>query len=138
MNTAVVDTSVVIKWFFPNEVGSKKAVILKNELLEKKIRLCTLDLLLYEFTSVFKNYSTVKIEEKDFTIAIETLQKLGIASYSLGFSELSNLFNLSRKLQISIYDCSYIHLAKKLRAPLYTADKKLHSAASKIITSHFT
>ena len=135
MKTSVVDTSVVIKWFF-EEKGSKEAQKLKEDHLNGKLKLCTLDLLLYEFASAFKNYKSKKIEEKDFRIAITTLQSLALSSYSLGFHELSYLFNLSRKLNISIYDCSYILLSKKLHCPLYTADQKLHSAAKKVVTSY--
>lgn len=132
MKSAVVDTSVVIKWFL-DESGSKKAINIKDDHLKGKIRLCTLDLLLYEFTSAFKNYSPVRNEEKEFNLAIAILQSLGIASYSIGFSELSSLFSLSRKLNLSIYDSSYILLAQKLSAPLYTADKKLFLGAKKIV-----
>lgn len=136
MKNAVVDTSVVIKWFLDEE-GNKKAQVLKEDHLKKNIRLCTLDLLLYEFTSAFKNYSRVKIEEKEFVLALSSLEQLNLSSYSLGLSELSKLFSLSRKLNLSIYDCSYILLAKKLRSSLYTSDKKLYLASKNIISSYF-
>ena len=84
MKTSVVDTSVVIKWFF-EEKGSKEAQKLKEDHLNGKLKLCPLDLLLYEFASAFKNYKSKKIEEKDFRIAITTLQSLALSSYSLGF-----------------------------------------------------
>lgn len=132
----VFDTSVAIKWFFP-ENGSEKAVGLKNDHLKRKISLCTRDLFLYELTSAFKNYSGIKIEEKDFLLSILAVKSLKLAVFPLTFKETGELFLISRKLDISIYDCSYILLAKRLQAPLYTADKKLYQKAHGFIASFF-
>lgn len=124
MKNIVFDTSVAIKWFFPED-GKDKALSLKADHLQDKISLCTRDLFLYEFTSVFRNYQPVKIEEKDFSLAALILRSLKIKIYPLEYEELKELFTLSRKLAITIYDGSYLLLAKKLKAPLYTADRKL-------------
>lgn len=132
----VFDTSVAVKWFFP-ENGSEKALGLKNDHLERKISLCTRDLFLYELTSAFRNYSGVKVEEKDFLLSVLAIQSLKLTVFPLEFEETGELFLISRKLDISIYDCSYILLAKRLKAPLYTADKKLYQKAHGFIASFF-
>jgi predicted nucleic acid-binding protein len=124
MKNIVVDTSVAMKWFFP-ETGFKKALELKDKHLKKEISICSRDLFLYEFTSAFKNYSSQKIEEKDFIIAISALMSLKIKLLPLKFQETRGLFKLSRKLDISIYDGSFVLLAQSLKAPLYTSDRKL-------------
>lgn len=136
MRKIVVDTSVAIKWFFP-ENSHDKALKLKNDHLAGKIMICTRDLLLYEFTSSLKNYSPLKIEEKDFNLAASTLQSLRLKICPLEYQELNELFKLSRKLMVSIYDCSYLLLAQKLRTSLYTADKKLFLASKAIISPFF-
>jgi len=125
MKNIVIDTSVAMKWFFP-ESGSKKAFDLKNKHIKGKISIYTRDLFLYEFTSAFKNYSPKKIEEKDFFIALSALMSLKIKFLPLRYQELEELFLLSRKLDISVYDSSFLLLAKKLKAPLSTSDKKLY------------
>lgn len=125
MKNIVVDTSVAMKWFFP-ESGSKKALELKDKHIKNEITIYSRDLFLYEFTSAFKNYSSLKIEEKDFSIAVSALMSLKIKFLPLKFQETEELFLLSRKLNVSIYDGSFILLAIKLKAPLYTADKKLY------------
>lgn len=136
MKNVVIDTSVVIKWFLP-EIGAESALKIKDNLLTGKIKISSRDLLLYEFASAFKNYSKIKLEQKDFTIAIKTLTSLKIAIFPINYSELTELFTTAKRLDISIYDCSYLLLAKRLKSPLYTADKKLHLASKKLLTSYF-
>ena len=86
MKNVVVDTSVAMKWFFP-ESGFKKALELKDQHFKKEISICSRDLFLYEFTSAFKNYASQKIEEKDFAIAISALMSLKIKFLPLKFQE---------------------------------------------------
>jgi|SRR3989338_7241118 len=136
MRQIVLDTSVVIKWFIP-EKGRNKAIALRDDHIKNKIKLCSRDLLLYEFVSSLKNYSKMRLQDKDFAFAVETLQSVKIGIYPLNYADLPELFILAKKLNISIYDCSYLLLAKKLRAPLYTADKKLFLASKSAVASFF-
>ncbi|PIP64475.1 hypothetical protein CO083_01110 [Candidatus Roizmanbacteria bacterium CG_4_9_14_0_8_um_filter_34_12] len=128
MKTVIVDTSVIIKWFFP-ESSQDKALVLKKQHLDGEIFLCTRDLALYEFTSVFNNYSTQRIEEKDFQLACSALEALKMKYFSLEFNELSLTYTLAKKLTLSVYDCSFVLLAQKLNSTLYTSDKKLYQKA---------
>jgi len=136
MKTVIIDTSVIIKWFFP-ESSQDKALMLKKQHLEGEILLCTRDLALYEFTSVFKNYSTQKIEEKDFQLAYSALEALKMKYLSLEFNELSSLYAVAKKLTLSVYDCSFILLAQKLNSTLYTSDKRLYQKAKTVINVVF-
>lgn len=136
MRRIVVDTSVIIKFFFP-EKGSDNAIQLRQDHLERKITLYSRDLLLYEFTSALRNYTSVEISSNDFALASQTLASLKLQIIPLDYRELSELFLLSKKLSLSIYDCSYILLAKKLRAPLYTADRKLFQAGKTTVSLNY-
>lgn len=128
----VFDTSVAVKWFFSEE-GKDQAMLLRKRHIEGQIVLCTRDLFLYEFTSALKNYSEPKIAEKDFLLAQEAIESLRITLFPLVYEELPELFSLSKKLGISIYDCSFLLLAQKHSMPFYTADRKLNSTAKKIV-----
>ena len=130
MKNAIIDTSVAMKWFFP-EAGSEKALALKDRHIKGEHSLCTRDLFLYEFTSAFKNYSVKKIEDKDLSLAVQALTSLNIKVLSLQFQEMEALYSLSRKLDISVYDGSFVLLAKRMKAPLFTADKKLYLRGKK-------
>ncbi|MDP4010616.1 MAG: type II toxin-antitoxin system VapC family toxin [Candidatus Roizmanbacteria bacterium] len=124
MQNIVIDTSVAMKWFFP-ETGFKKALELKEKQIKNEISMYSRDLFIYEFTSAFKNYSSVAIEKQDFSLAVSALMSLKIKFLPLKFQETSELFLLAKKLNISIYDGSFLLLARSLKAPLYTADRKL-------------
>ena len=87
MKNAIIDTSVAMKWFFP-EAGSEKALELKDKHIKGELTLYTRDLFLYEFTSAFKNYSVEKIEEKDFSLAVLALTSLNIKLLPLTFQEM--------------------------------------------------
>ncbi len=130
MKNAIIDTSVAMKWFFP-EAGSEKALELKDKHIKGELTLYTRDLFLYEFTSAFKNYSVEKIEEKDFSLAVLALTSLNIKLLPLTFQEMEVLYPLSRKLDISVYDGSFVLLAKHMKVPLFTADKKLYLKGKK-------
>lgn len=132
MKSAVIDTSVAMKWFFP-EVGSEKAQELKEKHAKGELTLYTRDLFLYEFISAFKNYSGEKIEEKDFSLAMTALASLHIKFVPLQYKETEALYSLSRKLDISIYDGSFVLLAIQMKAPLFTSDKKLYLKGKKEI-----
>lgn len=130
MKNVIIDTSVAMKWFFP-EAGSEKALELKDKHIKGELSLCTRDLFIYEFTSAFKNYSAEKIEVKDFSLAISALTSLNIKFVPLQSKEMGALYSLSRKLDISVYDASFVLLAKHMKAPLFTADKKLYLKGKK-------
>lgn len=130
--SVVFDTSVAVKWFFPED-GKDKARVLRRKHENGEITLCSRDLFLYEFTSALKNYHSPKIAEKDFLLAREALELLKTSIFPLEYDELKDLFTLSQKLGISVYDCSYILLAQKLSAPFYTADRKLYLAGENLV-----
>ena len=132
MQNIVIDTSVAMKWFFP-ETGFKKALELKDKQIKNEISIYSRDLFIYEFTSAFRNHSSVEIEKKDFSLAVSALMSLKIKFLPLKFQETTELFLLSKKLNISIYDGSFVLLARKLKAPLYTADKKLFVKGKDIV-----
>lgn len=134
MKKVVFDTSLAVKWFFP-ESGRDKALDLKNQHLAGKIKLYTRDLFLYEIVSSFKNCVREKIEEEDWLLAVKALQALRLEIIPLNYEDLDDLFVFSRKLGISVYDCSYVLLAKRLEAPLYTADKKLYLKVKSFVAS---
>jgi len=132
MKNVVIDTSVAMKWFFP-ENGFEKALDLKAQHMKGELTLYTRDLFLYEFVSAFKNYSMNTIEEKDISLAVAALMSLNIELVPLQSQEAEMLYALSRRLHISVYDGSFILLASHMKAPLVTADKKLYLKGKKEI-----
>jgi len=119
---AVVDASVVVKWFIEEEY-SREARLLRDAYRDGLIDLIAPSLLPYEVLNALK-YSNVFGEEELKEIA-HILDDFQITLYSIEgrLSELS--VEIAYRKGVTIYDAAYVALAVESEAPLYTADEKL-------------
>lgn len=119
---AVVDASVVVKWFIKEE-DTKQALALRDRFVEGSLKLIAPSLLHFEVLNAIR-YSGVfnKKELKELAIAIGGY---GFELHNLleKFSEFTAEIALVRNL--SIYDASYIALAEISKISLYTVDQKI-------------
>lgn len=112
----VIDTSVVIKWFVPEE-GSSTAKKLLTESLAAP------DLLLYEFANYLSQQEILKSDDRRFLM--QTLYKFSVEYFVLPEDAFQEVIDFSASLRITSYDASFIILAKRLNTNFITADKKL-------------
>ncbi len=125
----VLDASVVFK-LFATEKNSEKA----NELLEKFIAgkedIIEPSLVKYEVLNALK-YRKVSSEKiKNAAVAIE---KSGFTLVDFD-NELAFLtVDLALEYDVTIYDATYVALAKKNNAVLYTEDKELINKIPKLL-----
>lgn len=123
MKTVVVDASVAVKWFLPEE-GSEQA----ETLLGGKFRLIAPDLLWTEVANV-----VWKIARRGSITADEAQQMLRDAS-AMPVEIAESLPLLPKALRIataadrSVYDSLYIALADREKASVVTADQRLANA----------
>jgi predicted nucleic acid-binding protein len=126
MKTVVVDASVAVKWFLPEE-GSEQAEML----LGGKFRLIAPDLLWTEVANVLW-----KIARRGSITADEAQQMLRDAS-AMPVEIIESLPLLPEALRVataadrSVYDSLYIALAAREKARMVTADQKLVTALAK-------
>lgn len=118
----VLDASVILKWFLPEE-ESPQAQKLRQKHLKGEAFIYAPSLLIFEVANalVTKKELTESDVEKALSIFFFT---------DLNFIEFSQILVNSaaltaRKYRISVYDTSYITLAKTLAAKFITADRKL-------------
>ncbi len=120
----VADASVAIKWVFP-EVDSDRAV----DLRKTDDSIIAPDLIVVEIgNAIWKRAVRGAIDPVD---AVEA-HKLAIALLTrlVPIQELAErAMELAITLRHPIYDCFYLALAERERAPLVTADKRLLVAA---------
>ncbi len=130
MRTVIIDASVAIKWFIKHEEGKFQALHLLKKFKSEELEFIVPDLLFYEVTNAFKTFISAK--RISFVIGKRYLKKLvGLNLITISYSELIDLaLNLSNKFDITIYDASYLALAKLQNLPFYTADQKLLSKIS--------
>ncbi len=124
--TAVVDASVVAKWFLP-EADTESAVFLRARHLSGDLRLVAPDLLVYEVANALRYHPQVGSDQ-----LAEHMEDL--FAFELGLEPTSEIsmtaaVRAAFRLGLSLYDASYISLAERLDAALYTADESMLRAA---------
>jgi predicted nucleic acid-binding protein len=126
----VLDSSVIFKWFYSeNESGTETARILYEKATSRNLHILSPELLIYELINVFRfrtNISERLLEDiirEIFNILI--FLKLDCRSYI-------SAYEISRKMDASIYDCIYIAMSDIYKSPLITADKKLYKSAKSL------
>ena len=119
----VVDTSVVIKIFFPEEGSDRALSLIRNH------SLIAPDLLLYEFS----NYLALRrdITQDDVEFLIKRFYRLPFEFFVLPENRFIEVCQFAKKLKVTAYDASFLILAKSLRIPLITADHKFYKVASR-------
>jgi predicted nucleic acid-binding protein len=120
----VVDASVGVKPYLPEDL-SESAKRLFRTLRAGKVDLFVPDLFYSECANIFVKYvRRFNIPPAYARKSLMNLRSLPLLSTS-GSELLASAFNLALDHGISAYDASYVALARKLSAPVITADEKL-------------
>jgi len=118
----VLDTSVIVKWFF-EETNTSIALKIRDYYFDGKIELYLPDLVIYELTNVFRYGKISEDQAKDF---IQDFYKMEMILIQPNQSLLFDTLNYALNFDITIYDGIFITLAKNLGTKMITADKKLY------------
>lgn len=118
----VVDASIVVKWFL-REKHYENALKLRDDYVRGVFTIAVPSLMKYEVLNALK-YSKVYSLEELTSIGI-ALNKYGFKVYDLQGELKTEVITLAIKNQITIYDASYVALARVLTTVLYTADEEL-------------
>ena len=120
MSEIVVDTSVIIKWYVP-EQHHEQACALRDAYLDGKFDLVAPALMPFEAINALKysgHYEGERLEE-----ASKSLPEYGIDL--IPFNKTGPIAEIANNLDVTIYDAAYIALAQKLDTKAYTADGNL-------------
>ncbi len=119
---AVVDASVVAKWFVEEEY-TEKALQLRDDYRSGRVDLRSTQLMPFEVINALRYKPGVG--QMDIEKAAYSLSRFQVALYPL-LNDLRELcIRISLKYGISIYDASYFSLSQHLGKNFYTADEKL-------------
>lgn len=124
----VLDASVLLKWFV-EEVDSPQALIYRRRHLEGKDFIAVPELTFYEIANVLVTRTKLSPDEIE-----RNLKQLHAYEFEVAhWSELPGVIRIARTYALTIYDASYVALARLLKCPLVTADvqltRKLHRTA---------
>jgi len=120
MSEIVVDTSVVVKWYIP-EQHHEHARELRDSYLDGTFDLIAPALMPFEAVNALKysgQYDGERLEE-----ASKSLLEYGITL--VPFNKTGPVAGIANTLGISSYDAAYIALAQKFGTKAYTADGNL-------------
>jgi len=123
MKIFVVDSSVAIKWYFP-EIHKDAA----KQLLNQAYHLHVPHLFLLEFINVVckkRRRGDINAEESDFVI--NEIQDVPLKWHD-DRPVLTKAYEIANNTQRSLYDCLYLSLAVSLDCEMVTADLKFYEA----------
>jgi predicted nucleic acid-binding protein len=130
MHQYVVDASIVVKWVLPGEPYEENSVKLKEDYLSGIINLSAPSFLVQEVAnSVWKAITRGRIIQADAHEALKVLQGMCIDLHELNWVEISEALDIASKLNLPIYDASYLLLSEKLKTQVVTADDQMYQKA---------
>lgn len=125
----VVDSSVAIKWFIPENLSSNARRLL-DRYERESLDLLAPDLIYAELGNiVWKKHLIHGMSAEDAQRVIAALQSLDLRLTS-NASLLREAFLLATAHRRSVYDALYLALSLRERCPFVTADEKLVNAVS--------
>ena len=120
---ALLDTSVAIKWFVPEE-DSERAADLQQAHLRDDLQLHAPDVLLMESANALRYAG---LSEERILQDLETFSALGVDIIPFSMGVLNSAVSLSLEHDLAVHDSYFLALAQALEMPLITADRKMLS-----------
>ena len=116
----VVDASVAAKWLAPEPDSPLAEALLDDELIAP-------DLLFAEVGNIlWKKYMRGEMDAAAARIGARLLLQVPVQLHDSA-SLLADALTLALQLRHPAYDCFYLALARRVDAPLVTADRRLHA-----------
>jgi len=122
MRKLVLDASVALKWFF-QEKNSDLAEILLKQIKKDEIKVFVPQIFFFELVNAVK--TKAKSTPKDVLEVINKIFSLKLNSEKINRELLAKANFYAQKYDLTIYDASYLALARALEINFITADEKL-------------
>ena len=131
MSRFVLDASVALSWCFDDEVSTYAELVL--DLLADGAEARAPAIWPLEVAnSMLSAQRRKRINEAE---SVRWLNRIGalriVISGPSNLGEIGDLFAIARQFGLSIYDATYLELARRFDLPLATIDRRLSAAASK-------
>lgn len=123
-SAAVLDSSVLLKWFRPEEPFAEAAQALRRAYVEERLELVIPDLALYEVANVLRYRGPASAAQQ----ALDSLLELRIPLHRLDAQTLHAATEAAFRDQITVYDAVFLAVAERLRWHLVTADRPFYDA----------
>jgi predicted nucleic acid-binding protein len=124
----VLDASVGVKWF-RDESGSGEARALLAEHGRGEITIVVPSLFVYEFVAV----ATRTLSTEQTTRLWEHFLTWRVHVRTVGDRLVQDAIEMKKRLECTLYDAVAPALARSLRAPLYSADRRAHGRGEGVV-----
>ncbi|MFN3762985.1 MAG: type II toxin-antitoxin system VapC family toxin [Anaerolineae bacterium] len=122
----VIDASVMLRGFFPDEEGRAAAQSVIRAYVQGDISLLAPTLLPYEVTNaVLQAIRRGRLSLAQSQEILRTFQDLGIPTVEVSWQRV---LELAYRYNCSAYDGAYLALAEERSTPLVTGDRRLYNA----------
>ncbi len=119
----VVDASVGVKWFSAKgEASLAAALSIRDSHVAGETRIIVPDLFLYEVTNAMVHKGHIPAHEVE--TAVHSLFELALEAIPMDAGLMAESVRLARELGITLYDASYVAVARKYGYPLVTANPR--------------
>lgn len=126
----VVDPSVAVKWYIPEEY-SDSALDLLKKIEHPNVDFYAPSLFKIEFTNAIRKYVVKNLIDKEIADEIlDEIERLPINFVDVTWERIKRAFQYAMKRSITVYDALYITIAKELGGKFITADKKVIQSTS--------
>jgi predicted nucleic acid-binding protein len=122
----VIDASVVLRGFFPDENGHAVAQAIIWAYVQEELNLLAPTLLMYEVTNaILQAVRRHRIDLAKGKEILTTFQDLNIQMIEVSWQRIWELANTYNR---SAYDGAYLALAETMESKLVTGDRRLYNA----------
>ena len=122
MKRYVIDTSVAVKWFSKVESDTKKALQLRQQMLDGICSVTVPDLLIYELANALKH--NPNFLSKDVKVALDSIFNMGIEIRKADSLVLSHAIDIAFRFNVTVYDACFMALSQIEKMPFITSDYK--------------
>ena len=131
MKRIVVDASVVLKWYLPDEEYGNIAIEILDKYVSYEVELLAPSLLEYEvLNGLLIASKRGRIQEIMVSTAVEGFLNLEIEQKDISFF-YPEVFSFSESYNLSVYDSSYLAAANMENIQLVTSDETLYNKVKK-------
>jgi predicted nucleic acid-binding protein len=123
LNSVILDTSVIVKWFQREELLSKQAITLREAYFDEQIIINIPDLLVYELANVLRYKPDMDKTKIDF--ALQSLFDMEMDIYYVDTDLIKHSIQVSYTYSISVYDAIFVALSEFTQSDFITSDEKL-------------
>lgn len=121
--SALLDSSVVLKWFRRDEVWRDVALQLRQAYIEGRMLIYVPDLLTYEIANVLRYKPD--LSQGQVQAALNSLYDMQIRIVNGSREMIKEATHLAYLYDVTVYDAAFMAIAEYLNVPFITADDKL-------------